>query len=360
MTKFNYLILLCLSLFSFAQKGTLEYQYFRGTILQHNPDIAFLTQGHPQGAMLSYHWQTDGSKEWHHAFNFPSYGFGLQHVLYDHATLGENYGFGAFYQFYFWKRRLSLRVQQGIGYNTNPYHRESNPRNTAFGSHWLSNTTLVLQWQKEQVWKKFGIQAGLILTHFSNARMTAPNSGINVLAAQVGVQYHFQEMAERKVDTNQIQKVTEPIRYQFVWRTGANVGPIEGMPLRGFHHISLLADKRFNRKTSVQLGIEYFHSGFMKDVIQYYSVALQDPPNSNPEMEVGRIGILLGHEWFINQFTVETQLGGYLYKGFDYESNWYQRLALKYYWGQHLFSAIGLKTHGFRAEAMEIGLGIRI
>lgn len=338
----------------------LEYQYFRGTILQHKPDIAFLAQGHPNGAMLSYHWQTDGSKEWHHAFNFPSYGIAAQHIMYNHPNLGENFALGAFYQFYFWKRRLSFRIQQGIGYNTHPYDRENNPRNTAFGSQWLSNTALVFQWQKERIWKNIGVQAGFTFTHFSNARMAAPNSGVNVLAAQVGFQYHLHEAIERKLDTSKIAKIVEPIRYQLVWRTGANIGPIEGMPLRGFHHISFLADKRFNRKTAVQLGLEYAHSGFMKDVIEYYSVALQELPNQNPEINIARIGLLLGHEWFINQLSLESQLGVYIYKGFDYESMIFQRLALKYYWNNHLFSAIGLKSHGFRAEAMEVGLGIRI
>ena len=39
----------------------------------------------------------------------------------------------------------------------------------------------------------YGIQVGLMLTHFSNGRFKAPNSGINTFALNVGLNYNFNE-----------------------------------------------------------------------------------------------------------------------------------------------------------------------
>jgi hypothetical protein len=57
---------------------------------------------------------------------------------------------------------------------------------------------------------------------------------------------------------------------------------------------------------------------------------------------------------------VETQLGYYFYKPFEYEIDLYQRLGAKYYFTKEVFAALALKAHGARAEAIEAGIGIRI
>ena len=58
--------------------------------------------------------------------------------------------------------------------------------------------------------------------------------------------------------------------------------------------------------------------------------------------------------------SIETQLGYYVYKPFDYEIDIYQRIGAKYYLYKNIFTGIGLKTHGGRAEAIEATLGVRL
>lgn len=353
-----YLTLLVCSVM-YSQKMSIDYQYFRGLSVVHNPEIKHLTNSHPEGGLFSLSWKPDGSKEWHHALNFPDYGINLQHVAYNLESLGHNYSVGFFYQFYFLNRHLSLRVSQGIGYNTNPYDKIKNPKNNAFGSHLLSNTLIKLQFQKERLFDNFGFQIGSTFSHFSNARLAAPNSGLNVLALHLGLQYHFHEASETKQDTSQVSQIKKPIGYQFTARSGANIGPIEGMPLRPLIHLSLLSHKRVNRYSSWQFGVEYFWSQYLKDVIEYYAVAIDEVPNKNPDINLNRVGVLVGHEWHLNQLSIEKQLGYYVYKGYQYESPIYTRIAFKYYIIDDVFCSLGLKSHGFRAEAMEVGLGFK-
>ncbi len=344
----------------FTQNLTIEAHYLRGSTIIHNPELAHLTNSHPRGSLFSLSWKPDGSKEWHHALNFPDYGINIHHLNYNLETVGENFSLGFFYQFYFLNRHLSFRLSQGIGYNTNPYDKILNPKNNAFGSSFLSNTLFKLQFQKEQLWHRIGFQTGITFSHFSNARLAAPNSGLNVISAHIGLQYHLHEHKIIKQDTSLIAKKKEPIKYQLALRSGANVGPIEGMPLRPFVHTSFIFDKRLNRYSALQLGVDYFWSEYLKDVINYYSVAVIDPPNLNPNTNVTRFGLFIGHEWFLNKFSLEKQLGTYLYKSFDYESAVYLRLAIKYYLSNKVFTSVGLKSHGFRAEVMEVGLGVRL
>jgi hypothetical protein len=71
------------------------------------------------------------------------------------------------------------------------------------------------------------------------------------------------------------------------------------------------------------------------------------------------VGLFLGHELFINKTSIVTQLGYYVYYPFDFEGRVYNRVGMKRYFGDKIFGAITLKSHGAAAEAVEFGLGIR-
>ena len=97
---------------------------------------------------------------------------------------------------------------QGIAYATNPYDSDSNNRNVAFGTRLLSSTYMMLNYKKERLFKSpFGIQAGLTLTHYSNANIKAPNTSINTISANVGVTYNLGD----KIDQEYIKR--EKIRF---------------------------------------------------------------------------------------------------------------------------------------------------
>ena len=73
-----------------------------------------------------------------------------------------------------------------------------------------------------------------------------------------------------------------------------------------------------------------------------------------------RIGVFVGHELFVNKMSIVTQLGYYVYYPYDFEGRVYNRIGLKYYFGDKFFGAITLKSHGAKAEAVEFGIGVRL
>jgi hypothetical protein len=361
-TVFFFLII-SFSLFSQNKKNTtyIDIQYFTGNIYKHSNDIGHLITGHPNGFMASYNWKTYGNEQWEQFYNYPDYGISYHNLDFKNSYLGKNHAIGIHYNFYFFNRNLMFRISQGIGITSNPYDKETNNKNNAFGTKILDNNYFLLQYNKQNLLGNFGLQAGFMLTHFSNGRFKAPNSGINTIAFNVGVNYNLntpQEFVRDSLPPKEIFR--ERIKYNFALRTGISEGPVPHLGQKQFYHIGLYVDKRLGRKSALQLGTEVFFSRYLQDYITFSSVAFPDKKSVDANTDYKRIGLFLGHELFINKLSIETQVGYYVYKPFDYETDIYQRLGLKYYAYKNAFVGIGLKTHGARAEAIEATLGIRL
>jgi hypothetical protein len=360
-------ILFCCSFFcSFSQKtpsSYIDFQIFRGNIYKHRNDIGHLISGHPDGFLLSYNWKTNGSREWHQVYNYPDYGISYQYIDFKNQYLGVNHAIGVHYNFYFLNRNLMFRISQGIGITSNPYDKDTNNKNNAFGTKIMDNTYFLLQYKKENIIDKIGFQAGFMLTHFSNGRIKAPNSGINTVAFNIGLNYRFKEKQEFIVDSLPLSpSYKERIKYNIAFRTGVSEGPVPHLGQRQFYHVGWYADKRIGRKSALQLGTDIFFSRYLKDYIKFVSVAFPENHESYtaPNTDYKRIGLFVGHELFINKLSIETQFGYYVYKPFDYEIDVYQRIAAKYYLYKNIFTGIGLKTHNGSAEGIEATIGVRL
>lgn len=347
----------------FAQENNdtnaIEVSFLRGNVLPHTKDLYHL-QGHADGVMLSFLKQTHGKDEWHSAYNFPDYGVYLEYQNYNNDFLGKVYAAGVQYNFYFLNRNLELKLSQGIGYATNPYDKLENSKNKAFGSTLMANTNIGLFYKKEHLLDKFGLQAGFLFTHFSNGRTKSPNSGINSFLLNVGVNYDFSKVTNKPRDTALIKKdFREPIKYNIVVRSGFNESPVIGSGQHPFYHIGFFVDKRFNRKSALQLGTDLFLTNSFKDFIKYKSVAFPEL-NINPNTDYKRVGVFVGYELFVNRISLEAQVGYYVYRPFVNDIAIYDRVGFKYHINPKVYTSFSVKTHMFLAEALEFGVGVRL
>jgi hypothetical protein len=73
-----------------------------------------------------------------------------------------------------------------------------------------------------------------------------------------------------------------------------------------------------------------------------------------------RVGVFVGYELFINRISLEAQLGYYVYQPYKSDIPVYDRLGMKYYITNKMYTGLSIKTHVFLAEAMEFVLGIRL
>lgn len=339
-----------------------DVNYFKGNIAEHNTDILHLIKGHPEGVILSWNKKTYGLNDWEQRFNYPDYGVSFAYQNMKNDVLGDNYSMYAHYNFYFFKRNLMFRVGQGMAYNTNPFHLETNHRNVAFGSKLMSSTYVMLNYKKERIIDKFGLQAGFSLLHYSNGNVKAPNASTNSLTINVGVTYsledeepEYKNTLDRKAD----QDFSEPFKYNLVFRGGVNQSDVIGSGQYAMYVFSAYVDKRINKSSALQVGTDVFFSNFLKELIEYRGVAFPEENVSGDE-DYKRVGVFVGHELFVNKTSLLTQFGYYVYYPFDFEGRTYTRIGLKRYFSDKWFGSLTLKSHGAKAEGIEFGIGIRL
>ena len=179
------------------------------------------------------------------------------------------------------------------------------------------------------------------------------------MALNLGVIYDLDKKDPEYIVHEEEAKFTEPIKYNFAFRTGINESDIIGSGQYPFYVISAYADKRLNVKSAIQFGTELFISNFLKEYARYEAAAF---PNKGVDENADhkRIGIFAGHELFINKLSLETQLGYYIYYPLEFEDRIYARVGFKRYLGQKWFAGLSVKAHGFAAEAAELSIGIRL
>jgi hypothetical protein len=358
------IILLFFSIALFGQdketSSFVDVNYFYGTILRHNKDISHLVKGHPEGLILSYNRKTFGDKRWQQTYNYPDWGFSFLYQNPHNSILGQNYGLHGHYNFYFFKRNLLFRVGSGVSYNTNPFDLDTNFKNNAYGSHILNSTYFLINYSKKNIFKGFGLQAGLTLIHYSNANVRAPNSSTNTVALNIGMQYELdQKESPTLFKKNTYEKYSEPIKFNFMVRGGVNESDFIGLGQHPFWIVSSYLDKRLSYLSSIQFGAEVFFAEFLKKQIEYVAVSF---PNfgTNGNADTTRVGFFVGHELHLNKLGILTQLGYYAYYPSEFESRVYIRAGLNYYFHKNIFGSVTLKSHGAKVEAVEFGLGIRI
>ncbi len=359
--RFLFYALFCVGCYAQQKdKIVLDVTQFYGSILLHNNDISHLITAHPAGLIFSYNIKTYGDEAWQQHYNYPDLGYSFIYQNMNNRTLGENYSLYAHYNFYFFKRNVQFRIGQGIAYNTNPYDKETNFRNNAYGSHIMSSTYLMLNYHKENIYKGLGFKTGISLIHYSNANFKAPNTSTNTFALNAGVTYDLdggKKIAYKTI--NDTINFKQPICYNFVFRGGINESDVIHMGQSPFYIMSAYADKRVGRKSGLQLGADVFFSNFLKELIVYKSIAFPEL-SVDPNDDYKRVGVFLGHELYINEMSLIAQLGYYVYYPFDFEGRLYNRIGLKRYFGNKVFGAITLKSHGAKAEAVELGIGVRL
>ena len=362
-----YFLLLLLPVFVFAQetpagKYTVDANYFYGNIIPHRKSIQHLITGHPDGVLLSFSQKTFGDKEWESAYGYPDFGLSFHYQDMINNTLGDMYGLYGHYSFYFFNRSLMFRLGQGVAYNTNPYDKETNFRNYAYGAHFMPSTYFLLNFTRQDLWHGLGFNAGLFFVHHSNASMIAPNTSTNTIAANVGLNYTFGKSAQNVYkphvpDTINYKKM--PVQFTIAVRGGVNESDIIGSGQYPYYAASFYATKRISRKSGFELGAEFFWPEYLKEFIHYQSVAF-------PELHVvgttdyKKAGIFGGYELYINNFSLEGQVGYYVYSPYNSTGLLYERVGLKYYLSNRIFGSVGLKTHGAKAEVMECSIGVRL
>jgi len=316
-------------------------------------------------------WQSKGYADWQKAWNYPLYGVGFYTGwIGERKYLGKP---GAIYGFFRQpflnrpKHHFSWDLAVGLTYDLNPYDPEENPLNDAIGGRMAVYFTAGID-GNIHLKPDFDLTYGFQVAHFSNGRIETPNYGLNMVGVNLGVQYYFN--SARKL----LQKINPdyPVRSRPIWMDAElkpwqsyyewSVGIAAGIVQAGMHEeyygtFSLTTDlyRRYDYVGGIGVGLDLFYDGSMLKELSDAGESIRD------DWYKLLVGAHVGHRFYIWRFSIDLNLGTYVFKKTDIHKNIFARLGLKYSLTDRWYSGVALKTQGLSAaDWVEWGIGYRL
>lgn len=337
-----------------------DFDTFYGIALEHDKSLATAIQGNPFGFIAGYSITNTSNKEWTKYYNYPDFGFSILYQNTNSDILGEMYGAYVHYTFYLNDRnatnKFQFRTAFGLGYITNPYHKINNPFNYSLSTKLAGSAYFKLNYQRNFLKGKLGLQSGISIIHFSNAAFKNHNLGLNTLAFNLGVNYNFNNEPYQFEKKESTPKEMGNEKYSLIFRTGVNESKIADSGQYPFYVVTFQVAKKVNYKTTLTTGADYFKADFLNNYLQLEK-ELETGSIDTTQYKTDRIGVFIGHELYINHFSMISQIGYNVYYPNKYVSRIYERFGFKTHLTNHIFTELTLKLNLFRAEGLEFGLG---
>lgn len=353
--------------------------YQAGTVLQTN---GFLRgdnlSGEPvewfQSARIELGWQTDGSKSWHHEYNFPSFGVGLYGADLDNE---EEIGTPtSLYGFFSWplKRtgRWQFNFETAFGFTNDwePYDPVNNPKNTALG---LGRSVHIeagvnAEFRLARRWSLLG---GITGTHFSNGGTQRPNNGLNQIGPILFVKYDVND----PVPTPEVRR---DVDFEKAWDLAVtgSIGErnldlkIDDPDIREEYgnnsyaivNLTAVAAYRFSFKQRVALGVDLAWDGTVNDISKVNALNAGEPLEDIDSIDYYEFAAVAGYEVFAHRTHV---LVHFAYKLLSDEvegrlPKFYQRLGVRQYVYRDWFVGLNVRFHEIgSADNLEWNAGYR-
>ena len=318
--------------------------------------------------------QTDGSRDWHRVYNYPSYGIGLAATWFDREReLGRPL---SAYGFFSWPFPLSSRAQLaadvalGLSWNWNEFDRQTNAANTALGSDVAYQVDAGLS-LRVLVTTRSSIYAGVSLTHWSNGATRQPNLGLANLGPRLGLRYDFApRTVPPRVSADQLPPFAPS--WEFVLGGGgssksaaAKTSTHVALPDRwrefGAFNITTAVQRHFYRFGKAAAGLDLTYDGATGARVE--AIAGRQIDVRAPRDQRYGAGVYGGYEHVIARFGVLAQFGYTAWRGFDDEEvpRFYQRYATRFYLSSRFWGSFAVRSMKFRkASHLEIGVGYRV
>ena len=318
-----------------------------GYIIPHTKTIELLSKSNPYGIEAEYGWFLTQQKDWERCNCYSKAGFSVLYIDYDNpSVIGQSINFLAYAEPFLNSRGnflASIRMGVGASYLTKVYHEEKNPENMFFSTslsylvHLDANVTaFVSDHLFLYLYAKYN--------HISNGGVKKPNLGMNFPTFGLGMGYNFDYLTFPQKSKQPLQKPVKIIPYTgtfFTPRTIHVEGDDEFTLSAGTF---LKARRKITRLNALSAGFEavYDRSLFNKEekregflLNSYYSFAA-------------------GHAFVFGRFIFSQEFGAYLYAPYYEGSDYFQRYALTFQFGEKFRAGVTLKAHAEVAENFNV------
>lgn len=353
---FSFLIFF--SHFSFSQSKSNGWRIganaHYGFILSHRHNMGHLVRGHTPAYELTVSKQTFGDKYWQQHYHYPVIGYSFIYInLKNDEQLGTALAFYPHISFMQNKQRKFMRyfkIGCGAGYISKVFDRIENNKNNAIGSHInvFINFTYGFRWM---VHRNFSFNGGLSFMHFSNASFTAPNLGINVPTINLGATWHFSDKKEGYKKDSIAPARDRKWHYSVILSGGLKEITPAGGPKYGIGSLNAEVIKPVSRKSRIGVGIDIFYDASIERKLK------RSGGDYSGMFAVVRPGLHFHYELKISEFSMLFDVGGYLYSRWKEDGYIYARSGIRYRVAKHILLGLALKTHYFKADFAEWGIG---
>jgi hypothetical protein len=309
--------------------------------------------------------QTDGSRDWHHLYGLPSYGFGFSV-----ASLGNGDGISRpvdAYTFFSWPfARPTERMQvttdfgMGLSWNWKTFNHQTKAYTTVLGS----DVNARIDWGfylRYLVTPQTSLYAGVDYTHRSNGGTRQPDQGINVIGPSIALRYDL-------APEHRYRPIEEPPPFHPAWEIV--VGGAGGLKnvvderhpdrRRDFGAVDVGAglQRHFYRYGKIATGTEATYDRAIAVRVD----RLDDAQRSSRLADGLAIGFYGGYEHVIGRFGAIAQLGYNVADGSKdpRAPRFYQRYGWRYHINDHYWGTFAVRAiKGRKADFLEFGVGYR-
>ncbi|MBN4062148.1 MAG: hypothetical protein COA57_13400 [Flavobacteriales bacterium] len=333
----------------------LEPRVHYGFIIPHRAGMTHLIKGHVRAFELNYDVQTLGNKKWQQLYNYPTWGVSFYHGdLANPEQLGSATGLYPYLKFPFVntkKFKFNYRIGWGLGYVSKTFHRTENYKNTIIGSN--INAIIGMLWETQfRFSKQLNGSLGIGLTHFSNGAYKQPNLGINLPSVNLGVNYAIGDKAQYIKDTTSVEKKNFD-----VYLIGA--GGVKEISIgKNKKYPTLVASihllKYLSQKGGFMAGLDVFYDSSLDEKLAHYSVFIDN------QFQIIQSGFNLDYVVTVGKVHILFGMGAYLLSKYKGDGLYYHRIGSRIAINDKWLVNATLKTHWFKADYMEIGLGYKL
>jgi hypothetical protein len=305
--------------------------------------------------------QTDGSRDWHHLYGLPAYGFGVSV-----ASLGSGVSRPVdAYTFFSWPfAHLNEHVQvttdfgMGVSWNWKAFNQRTNSYASVLGS----NMNARIDWGfylRYIATPQTSLYAGVDFTHRSNGGVSQPDQGINVIGPSVGLRYNLTpERTVRPADD------APPFRPSWEYVVGVAGGRKNALDERnyldhdfGAGTVTAAVQRQFYRYGKIASGLDLMYDGSSDARGDALSTDVVRQGAFGDRLAVGLYG---GYEHIIGRFGAIVQAGYRVFNGSDSVNApaVYERFAWRFRFSDRVWGTFAVRSvEDRKADALEFGLG---
>lgn len=328
--------------------------------------------GHIDASLIYY---TKGNKAWSADNKAPRVGLRYAYFAFPDAAMGQAHGLNGFVSKDFYRTdvfRWYWQLGFGLGYLTQTFDEESNPRQNAISS----NLNVYADGRMGVAYAFSGqeIHLGVLGFHFSNAANLLPNSGMNFVGAYLGW--------SPKVKVNKPELSPQMPDKRYEWLIGFNAWARQASPGRPHDFISngyVEFNRRMTPNYQLGLGVNLFYEGYEKVYDRWAGYWGDGGHPTYAWHELLASGVYINNEWMMDRFSTYLHFGAYTHGQWrslsafaDYgqgpyehqiafiRSDIFHRLGFRYRLTDHLTWNMSMLTHFFKARYTEMGLALRL